>query len=417
MDLKKLYIILCLASLAVIAIAVDAPRSEEVTTTSPVPDNSTEDTQLDMITTEFNSTLNESSPSTKTKPRKRPPGISSYFEYKLSLTMYGVYPIIFVTIGTVGNVLSIIVLSRKSMRTSSSCVFMFALAILDTLALWSIMFGMLQRVYVRTLPSLWFCRMLFFFQNVATTMASWILICMTVERFIAIYFPLHAGKMCTVKRARMTICVLLVFIMLMAMHDFWTGVHIPTSNLCTHATKKYPILLNAMNYIEALMGCFIPEITLLIINPLIVYRLKVTQAQQKYMTNTAATGTTNKASNQSKQITRMLLTVTFTYCVLMTPYATFYVSRTYWVDRTKPYTRAVAFLVQQVSMICIMLNHSINFFLYFVSGRRFRNELKSLLCGKAVTKSTTSTGSTAFTKDSTVSTTDASVVRTTSTNF
>ena len=85
----------------------------------------------------------------------------------------------------------------------------------------------------------------------------------------------------------------------------------------------------------------------------------------------------------------MLLTVSFTFFLLVTPYCVFFISRNYWVDRRKPHIFASAALVNAITFCLMQTNNSINFFLYFLTGQRFRNELKAIVCGRKPTKTMT----------------------------
>ena len=73
----------------------------------------------------------------------------------------------------------------------------------------------------------------------------------------------------------------------------------------------------------------------------------------------------------------MLLTVSFCYLTLTSPYAAY--SLIYSWPAADARGRSAEFLVKTIFFAMMYLNHSINFALYCITGRKFRRELVDLL--------------------------------------
>ena len=93
------------------------------------------------------------------------------------------------------------------------------------------------------------------------------------------------------------------------------------------------------------------------------------------------------------QLTIMLLLVTLLFSILLIPtyirfiYLTFVTS-----DTPAKFARSV--LLFQITYKLYVTNNGINFFLYCISGRKFRNDLKEILCcGRKSSHTTTETKS------------------------
>ena len=311
--------------------------------------------------------------------RSQPLTPQSFIEYQIALRLYSIYPIITAAVGTVGNTLALIVLVQRKLRRSSPCVYMAALAVTDTVVLWSTFFGMVSVVYYPSMNGLWFCKMVSYVSSISSPLSSWLVVTMTIERFIVVYFPFKSGKFCNVKNARIAVCLLAAFFVILSVHEPITINYDPRIKRCRNDESKYGTFLKAFGYIDATIACFAPEILLLTFNSLIVLRIKQSAAVRKDMAGQSAAET----SGQHTQVTVMLLTVSFVFCILITPYAIFFIGKNYWIDLTDMENYARLALAQQCCIFMIMLNHSINFVLYFVSGKRFRNELiRVLLCRK-----------------------------------
>jgi len=77
------------------------------------------------------------------------------------------------------------------------------------------------------------------------------------------------------------------------------------------------------------------------------------------------------------RVTFMLLVVSIAWILLTTPYAVF----TFCVPNfsADARTRATQKLVYNVCFLMMYVNHAVNFFLYCVTGRKFRVELREML--------------------------------------
>ena len=126
---------------------------------------------------------------------------------------------------TVGNSLAFAVMRRRSMRNTSPGVYFAAIACADTVT-----------VYWGAVPFLifyftsidlwsyhpWSCRVVIFILFTSADSAVWLLVAVTVDRFIAVKFPLVRKQMCTPKRAFIVACVLPSIAIIKNLHLFFT---------------------------------------------------------------------------------------------------------------------------------------------------------------------------------------------------
>ena len=83
--------------------------------------------------------------------------------------------------------------------------------------------------------------------------------------------------------------------------------------------------------------------------------------------------------NSENQLTIMLLLVTTLFLILLCPTYIRFIYLTL-VKRDTPFKYASSMLFYQISNKLYFTNNAINFFLYCISGQKFRNDLKELLC-------------------------------------
>jgi len=105
--------------------------------------------------------------------------------------------------GTITNCLNFVVLSHREMRTVSTAVYLFALAVADL----GVMYMELFRVWFEWTqlvdPTIYFndayCRVVNYANGVARDYANWLIACVTLERLAMVASPHRAKYFCTPK--------------------------------------------------------------------------------------------------------------------------------------------------------------------------------------------------------------------------
>ena len=125
-------------------------------------------------------------------------------EYKLRHLLLLYVPPILLIIGTIGNLFSFAVLMMPSMRRMSTYLYLAALSVTDTLVL---LIGLL-RLWVGALQGYdirdrveWVCKSTNVLGYTVSDYSVWLIIAMTVERYVAVCHPLRAATFCNRSRA------------------------------------------------------------------------------------------------------------------------------------------------------------------------------------------------------------------------
>lgn len=126
-------------------------------------------------------------------------------------TVLNIYytPALVVT-GSVGNILSVLVFFKTKLRKLSSSYYLAALGISDTCFLLLSFMSWLSFVDVPITHEIVICQLTMFLSGVCSFLSVWFVVAFTVERFIAVLYPLKRQTMCTVRRAKMVLCGLTV---------------------------------------------------------------------------------------------------------------------------------------------------------------------------------------------------------------
>ena len=311
-------------------------------------------------------------------------------------------PIITVT-GVVGNTLTVLILMRQLGRWSSTAVFLFVLAISDTVQLlispvrnW-VLRG-LEKQDVRQHSEL-VCKLSLFLTYATVHFSSWILVAVTVERFISVFWPHRVRDGCTRRTASVAAIILLGVFTALNSHIFYGhGVSdLPQyygAGFCEPLYATYSVFwYKTWTWIDVVVAFAAPFLILVVCNSMIIYKLWKTQVKIRKMTVIASTGMRSYAKDK-RNVTRTLVLLSFVFMICLTPLQVYLI--------VIPYVREEAdkllcsdfwtfydyytldYLAFAIVGVVSYINAGFNFFLYVLSGKRFRSEVKALLmCRKS----------------------------------
>ena len=208
-------------------------------------------------------------------------------------------------------------------------------------------------------------------------MSSWIVLCMTLERYIAVNFPFKKDLFCKPRHALTTIFV--VFAILSYSQIFRLIVIEKSKGACVSADKYRKIYVAMHIYLYQLVLQFmLPALLILILNMSILFKIR------SLKDNVSKHGTAHSVRAYSKRnkTTCMLLIVSFTYVVTLLPLVIVSIIVNIYILHNKAAAYRMFQKVYNVSEILELiseLNYAVNFFIYVISGAQFRQQLK-LIC-------------------------------------
>lgn len=132
------------------------------------------------------------------------------FAYKVGDILTHYYTPALVLIGSIGNILSVIVFFRTKLRKLSSSYYLAALGISDTCFLIGAFVSWLNYININIYNKDYYCQFFTYVSGLCSFLSVWFVVAFTVERFIAVLYPLKRQTMCTVKRACIVLTGLLV---------------------------------------------------------------------------------------------------------------------------------------------------------------------------------------------------------------
>ena len=317
-------------------------------------------------------------------------------EHHSSLFLYA--GMLLLLLGLIGNFMSFCVLQTAHFRPLSSSFLLSALAVVDsgfllTALLWQWVLAYSHDTHdIRVSAGLPGCRAHFFFRLYLFQMSAWTLLLVTAERLVSVVRPLQARIICSRKRVIITWCVMAVVLFLLNAHMFKTvktTMAIRKSGNgelgffvgCMKDKHFYPVFWGAWIWVDKSVAVFIPGVTLLVMNIIIV--TKVIEAKRDRRMSVRSQKTSKEAKS-TRHVTAILIGISMLFLATNLPMAIYQIGNGYWPHDTpaQVYSTTVAYSAVEFIMY---LNFSLNFLLYCVCGRSmFRPALLDLLRCRSV---------------------------------
>ena len=226
----------------------------------------------------------------------------------------------------------------------------------------------------------WFCAIQSAVAFTASLSRVFLVVGMTFERLYSIIRPHKVAAFNTVKKAKITISSMIIFSILYSIPHLYTTT-VFGRNCLTYSNPSLAMFGKYYFWLSVTLIFVIPFVLLLSMNSVIIQALHkrstLSLGGSKRQTKNPTESENVKVKQSKKQIYIMLLLVTFTFLFLNTP-VNVMILYVQFVQGSSPSFIAGMHLFYQVSEKMYTTNHGINFFLYVLSGRKFRTNLMNL---------------------------------------
>ena len=311
-----------------------------------------------------------------------------------------VYIPVIATIGLIGNTMSLLVFSARSMKESSCSVFLASLAFVDNIFLISLLITWIDGEFYDILVNDFTCQVIIFITYVTSFLSVWFIVGFTCERFFAICFPLRSSYICSVFREKVTVVALTFIACLVYNFSFWTITvqKIGSRPRCMYKFK-YMEFLEVATWVDTIVTMIVPFVTIALVNTKVLHTaIKFSSRRQSTVNLTIKRLCRNtiqnckyetfklKKDNPHLRVTRTLLLVSTTFLFLNLPS---HVIRLYNLiiatnsSRSNFSLSMKFFFIQEVASMLYYTTFSCNFVLYTLFGRNFKSSLRAILLCKS----------------------------------
>ncbi|GAB1606664.1 FMRFamide receptor-like [Argonauta hians] len=287
--------------------------------------------------------------------------------------------------GVVSNVLNIIVLTHKSMNTSTN-VYLTVLAIFDTLYLiFSFTLSLKHFAQVKSVDAYiyWIP-----YGHVLTDMCSnvgvWQTITFTVERYIGVCHPIRGHVICTPQRARIITAIVSSIAIAVTVPEFFERRIVERLNPNNQTVLRIELTEFGESYsydkgynsFLVISFTFLPLISLVFFNGLLIRAVVKANKIRRFMSK-APQRKSEKSGSEQQKITLMLISVALVFLICQFPGALLLLYATSIAHGRRGNDIKIA---ANITNLLVQINSSVNFILYSLISTKFRRTFALVFC-------------------------------------
>ena len=312
--------------------------------------------------------------------------VEAYSTFKIANFISIYWLPVLIPIGLVGNTLSFLIMIKPNNRKMSTCIYMAAISVND-----NIMMGMTSHEYLVSVAQIhkWNsieCRFSGFVALFALQNCTFQVIAMTMDKYIAIKWPHRAATYSTPKQAKIIVVTIYVCVCIYNIpHFFLSSVNF---GRCLNFGVR-SMITTVYSWLSFVINAIIPFTMLIHMNYVTVKTVRKSRTLFEGNDINTRGGIDQGMDTRQKtmriaenQLTVMLLLVTTLFLILLFP-TYFRFIYLLFAMRDTPLDYAKSLLISQITAQLYITNSGINFFLYCISGKKFREDLKETIscCG------------------------------------
>ena len=280
-------------------------------------------------------------------------------------------------VGTIGNILSIVTVTNRHCKKSMFTTYIAALGVADLGCLYLLALPLVLMAFdvniFEIIPSA--CKFVTFISFLSSHMSSWIVVAMTLERAFSVFFPLKVKSFCQPRNGYIVMAIIFGFLLALNSHTLY-GFQSATVNnftVCSFLDNSYEEFMLYFNWVNGIVIFLIPVIVIIVANSATVMKVMT-------MGNLASATELDNRRKRNRYLLVMTLLVSITYIILVTPWTVYYSLRPYLYEEVDPYffSNDTDELLGTIFYHLAFANYGVNFYLYVLSGQRFRQELKAV---------------------------------------
>ncbi|XP_050738833.1 FMRFamide receptor-like isoform X2 [Eriocheir sinensis] len=300
-------------------------------------------------------------------------------------------PVVLV-LGVVGNTVTIVVLTRRQMRSSTNS-YLTALAISDLLYLVFIFSLSIRHHPGMNKPHHWiywhYFRYALWLTDASSSTSIWLTVTFTIERYIAVCHPIKGKVFCTESRAKRVIVAVFVlcFSLTASTPHEWVILRTTDSSGQTLLMMDYSWLGSHKTYkkvfywFTAVIFILLPLVLLAVFNSVLIHIVKQSRATRRTMTNSAVERDSHSQSQENK-ITIMLIAVVLLALFCQLPVAVMLVYQSLHQSKRGSSSFYIELGLGNIFNLLAAINAACNFVLYCAMSDKYRRTFLSTFCSR-----------------------------------
>ena len=319
----------------------------------------------------------------------------SSLEYKCRLYKLIVFTLIvgtLVVVGIIGNSLTFVVFWKGNFKSSTTFLFS-SLSLIDSALLLAVFPYMTVTAFVdytgwlQGYSSLrpYFTVYLYPAILLAKTAAIWVIVLVAVNRYIIVCLPLKATQWCSISKVKIQLAVVLIAAVLYnipkyAEHRVVYAIHTP-NNDTLRVTYAYYTRFGEVKLFYRVYDsvCFLIFLLILPILTLTVITIRLIRAMKAHRRMQLEMQSRSQENDRNVTFSLVIVVIAFIACQVLT-----FVAHVLWkvLPSKEIHCGGSIFHLVPITNMLVILNSSINFVIYIIANKAFRDVLTEKVFGR-----------------------------------
>lgn len=291
----------------------------------------------------------------------------------------GTFVVIF---GLIGNFLSILVFSRKALRTRSCSIYFLALSVSDVSVLISYTIeNLLYHGYeIQLLSNSFMCKIIIFLIYASTDISNYLLTLAAIDRCVLIFNTSIQYRFCRQSTAKLLIAFVVILFSLVNCH-FLFGFQLDQYGACLPTSTLYIdfYVRHYDSYIDIIKTVLIPFLIIFLCNTFIIF--KYSRGRNSIVSKSTNSRSKNRRRKEKdRQLTWFLLSTSILFILLSLPSEINDFVRTHLSQNFQMNNACQLWAITTFLILLHQINHASHFYVYTLTGPIFRKEFQKLIC-------------------------------------
>lgn len=275
-------------------------------------------------------------------------------------------PIIFLILGTIGNLTNIVVFTRPLLRTNPCSIYFTSSSIFNFVSIYvgllTPFLGLYNLDPTQTISSL--CKIRFYLRYSTITLSTWLILFASIDRFLSTSENVNRRQWSSLPIAKRIVCCLTLIGFLLPYSQVFYCYDINQRRSCIHLNNACKLI---NDIILLLCNSGLPPILMVIFSIMTIRNVK---SRDRMMSN---------PRRRDVQLVRILLIQVSVLVLFAIPVAIqkLYTSSTVFISKNA-LTIAIDSLINQISIEISYISNSTTFYIYSLTSKKYRQEVMGI---------------------------------------
>jgi hypothetical protein len=297
----------------------------------------------------------------------------------ISIQINRIVPILQIILGTFGNIMNILIFTRRTLRTNPCSLYFLASSINNIFVLY-------VAALTRLLSSGWkidpsnsnslLCKLRIFFVYSSLCLIQWLMVLASFDRLFSSCHTVRYRNFSSLRLARRFICLAIVAVALAHFHIlvWWTVDYIGNDRYCNVFDNAYEI---AFQVFFLLFSCLLPPCFMTFCGLMTIVNIRKLRRQVAPQNSNGLNELTHSKDRQMIIMLLIQVSVTITCTAPFTAINLF--GMIIQLNDTLVYSLALKTFIESLCRLMLYFNPIVGFYVYTLSSRVFRRENKRIL--------------------------------------